>query len=175
MQIPSPALKPMREEEIEMRDKRAAALHEAAHAVIAERFGGAARPHICPSQAADPLQLKTWTGNCHILARPGSFPPGAMFPQVLQAPPHALVLVGLAGVTAEILDGQHDSDIALEELRAVVDLGDLSETDKAMAGEGVLDEWLEEVIEHVQVCWGQIEARADQLQQFPQSAQPTDL
>lgn len=164
----------MLEQELIDADKRAAALHEAAHAVLTEVCGGGARPFIWPVPGGS-AEIKSWVGTCEIYAHPGSLRPPALMPGVVEPRSNALALVGLAGVAAELYDRLRDPDVVLSELQALIELDELSPTDKAQVGDNVPGEWLAQAIGYVVGCWPEIEKRAAHLQQFPEQQRPSHL
>lgn len=165
----------MLDQEIANQDRRRAALHEAAHAVLAHRFGGKARAYIWPSPSGGSFEEKAWSGSCQLWAPPGWFKPGASAPGVIEAPSEALALIGLAGVTAEIYDEHRDQEAAFWELQSLLEVEELSATDKALVGEQVSSELLEQVIAHVSMCWLEIERHAADLERRPESVRPRHL
>lgn len=96
-------------------------------------------------------------------------------PGVIDAPSNALALVGLAGVAAELYDVLRAPDAVFFELQALLELDELSLTDRALVGDDVPTESLEQVINYVIDCWNEIEEMAAHLERFPDEVRPTHL
>lgn len=165
----------MLDQEIVDRDRRRAALHEAAHAVLANRFGGGGRAYIWPTPGGGSHDVRSWSGTCEIWSLPGSIKPSPSWPDVIEAPLKALALTALAGVAAEIYDELRDEDAASCELQSFLEVEELSATDTLMLGGEEAALLVGDVISHIAFCWPEIEKLAAQLERFPERGRPSDL
>jgi hypothetical protein len=111
----------MTREQIEARDKRMAAIHEAAHATVAAAIGHRIRARIYFTGTSDPANEKTWAGHIET-ALGGGFTPA----------------VAVAGFVAEVLDrwpNQDEDDFISMWMCGEYD--ELSETDQKF----IPDDW----------------------------------
>jgi hypothetical protein len=87
------------------KEKRSAAIHEAGHAVMIERFGGQAEPYIWPNLSRNPGE-KSWIGTCiHRVSPDDADRIWSHAPDLRPAcPVNWRVYVGAAGLVAEFID-----------------------------------------------------------------------
>lgn len=107
--------------------------HEVGHLTVAFALGYPAEAWITPTDTADPLHEKTWTGSCRIKCL---------------CQPHTnreKTMIALAGWLAELLHEKPNADV-YEEVSGFLDEG-LSETDLALAtiNNRWIVKWAEEV------------------------------
>lgn len=122
--------------EVEVRELRAAAVHECAHAVMTQRFGGVANPFIWRNLSGNQDE-KAWLGTCTIVVEPDSIDwsdlPAEMAHLIKPTPDNWRVLVGLAGVVAEAMDRSEDTADAWEVIDLIY-INGISPTDAALVG-----------------------------------------
>jgi hypothetical protein len=148
------------------RERRKAALHEAAHAVLIERWGGIAEASIWENLSEDVAQ-KSWLGTCHVTGAPGVIEPNSLCPRIHRPPDDWRVLVGLAGVVAEIYSGTMHADTTVTEMQAFLDVEELSASDAELAGCEVASHHIERTVGFVEAWWTDIQLEADLLEQYP--------
>lgn len=126
---------------------RAAAIHEAAHAVIARHFGYEASAQVFATPDPGPDD-KSWTGR-------------TMFYQETAGRRDSR-LIALAGTVAEQIDD--DPDLEALDIADWLEAGviELSATDARMAGDHAVED-MEEAVMLVRHLWEEIEAEAELL------------
>ncbi len=157
----------MTEPNIFTRERRATAVHEAAHCVLATRFGVLARAAIWPNNSDD-LSQRSWVGTCRVFGNPHSMGLNCDQRRLLrlEAPRKRWnVYVGLAGAVGELMDsGASDPYTAWEYL---CDWDLLSPTDLQLIGCEFGEDDICATFRCLRRHWADVEREARQLIAFP--------
>lgn len=144
--------------EIEVRDLSRIAFHEAGHAAVLRHFGGVGSPRIWRNESGS-TEEKAWLGAVRMFASPGLMPGAA------RAPDDWKVIVGLAGVVAEVMS--EDPSIGEEDIAFTIDcfleIENLSQTDAEMAGHDFTHEQIQRTFELLVQLWPHVEFEARNL------------
>lgn len=124
-------------EEIEARERRRAAFHEAAHLIVLSAFGGLGKARVWPNTSGA-IDETAWRGQTQIWAWPGQIPITSevitKLNVVTPLPERWRVQFGLAGMVAEYMDeGDSDAESIFSRLHDVFE-HEVSETDATSMG-----------------------------------------
>lgn len=130
------------EDEIAAKELQLVVMHEAGHMVVARVLGGWGRALVWPTVERKEHE-KAWRGQFQLHIAPTSS--------------GWEVLVGLAGLVAECIEGgSSDADHIGSEIEAAINLGDVSDTDVALIG----NEWdfddIRSVIDLLNAHWDDV-------------------
>lgn len=170
-------------EEIEARELRSTAYHEAAHKVICERFGGLASASVWRNESNNPAE-SAWLGACQMYAPEAeNIRRKAFGVRQVRVPLRADEYIAMAGMTAECVLAdlaapeqyaiEADANWFLEEsLRTMIEQGEASESDLHHMGisvgeDGEIVGWrgglIKTGIRMVREEWIKIAAEAERL------------
>lgn len=149
--------------DLEMLELRAAAFHEAGHAVLVRIFRGIATPEIWKNDSGRPNE-KAWVGTCRMLVPPGSVPFELPGRRLKRTPSRWRVYVGLAGHLAESMErGTEDQ---YWDLCNHLDAGFLSDSDVELMG-GTLQYPAEVDVQRtlnlLRCVWHEVQLEAERL------------
>jgi hypothetical protein len=152
------------------REKRNAAIHEAAHAVLVRKFGGVATPSIWRNQS-NSAEQKAWLGTCRTFGLPGQvrFQRGLKKRfGILRAPKLWELYVALAGFVAEQMkSGESQAWVIAEAYSFACQEGEISSTDLALLeriGSRAGELQIAKTMDYLRRFWAEIEEQARLLE-----------
>jgi len=152
-------------EELEARELRRCACHEASHREIIELLGGAAHASVWRNPSGNPDE-RAWRGSCRISIQPGTWKMMEIAIAVLgrDTPPENWeTLFGVAGFVGTcLLEGDHEIDI-LNGLLNDSDMGEISASDREFMGDDVSFEDIGTVISLLTARWAEVVLEAEGL------------
>jgi hypothetical protein len=155
-------------QEIALREKRGAAIHEAGHAYICSIFGGCGMAKIWRNTAKNVANgEKAWLGSFAIHAEPRTMEiseetrhEGGFLP----TPDNWKPLLGLAGLVAEYIDeGNTDAEVILEEIHQKIEFDEVSQTDLELMGNEFQVADVSTVINLLRAGWKEVELNTQSL------------
>lgn len=155
-------------QEIALREKRRAAIHEAGHAYICHIFGGFGIAKIWRNTATNVANGETaWRGSFALYAEPGTMKISEEVTSkvdFLPAPDNWKPLLGMAGLVAEYIDeGNADAEVIFEEIQQKTEFDEVSETDLELMGNEFQEADVSTVINLLTAGWKEVELNAQNL------------